>query len=48
MNQWRSQNEPEEAMVLPKTNMLRSLLVIYINFQLVENKRKEQSDSRRR
>jgi len=37
MNQWRSQNE---AMVLPETNLLRFLLMIYINFQLVENKQK--------
>jgi len=48
VNYWRNQNEVEEAMVFPKTKLLRFLVVIYINFQLVENKRKEQSDSRRR
>jgi len=32
----------------PTTNLLRFLLVLYINFQQLENKRKEQSDSRRR
>jgi len=37
-NQWRSQHEAEEAMALPATNLLRSLLVLYINLQLLENK----------
>ena len=32
----------------PRKNLLRFLLVLCINFQLLENKRKEQSDSRRR
>jgi len=31
---------------LPETNLLRVLLVLYINFQLLENKRKEQSVSK--
>ena len=31
-------------MLLPETNLLMILLVFYINFQLLENKRKEQSD----
>jgi len=28
----------------PETNLLRFLLVLYINFQLLENKQKEQSE----
>jgi len=32
----------------PETNLRRFLLVLYINFQLLENKRKKQSDLRRR
>jgi len=35
-------------MAHPETNLLRLLLVLYINFQLLESKQKEQSDSRRR
>jgi len=35
-------------MAPPETNLLRLLLVVYINFQLLENKWKEQPDSRRR
>jgi len=46
--QWRSQNEAEEAIALLETNLRRFLLVFYINFQLLENKRKEQSHSRLR
>jgi len=34
--QWRSQNEAEEAMAHPETNLLRFLLVFCINFQLLE------------
>jgi len=43
VTQWRSQNEAEEAMV-PRNKLAKILLVLYINFQLLENKRKEQSD----
>jgi len=32
----------------PDTNLLKVLLVLYINFQLLEIRRKEQSDSKRR
>jgi len=32
----------------PRTNLLRFLLALYINFQLSQNKRKAQSESRRR
>ena len=32
----------------PNTNLVISLLVLYTNFQLLENKGKEQSDSTRR
>jgi len=39
--QWRSQNEAR-GHGCPETNLLRFLLVLYINFQLLENKRKEQ------
>jgi len=46
--QWRSQNEAEEAMVPLETNLRIFVLVFYINFQLLGNKRKKQSDSRRR
>jgi len=48
LDQWGSQNEAEEAMALPAINLLRFLLVLYINSQLLENKRKKQSDPRRR
>jgi len=44
----RSQNEGEEAMGPLEANLLRFLLVLYINFELLESKRKEQSNSRRR
>jgi len=44
--QWCSQNEAEEAMPSPETNLLRFLLVLYINLQLLENKQKKQSDLR--
>jgi len=33
---------------LPETNLLRILLVLYINFQLLENKQKEQPVPKRR
>jgi len=46
--QRRPLNEAEDAMDLPETNLLRFLLVFNINFQLLENKWKEQPDSRRR
>jgi len=36
VQQWRSQNEAEEAMAHPETNSLRFLLVFCINFQLLE------------
>jgi len=39
-----SQNEAEEAMALSETNSPRFSLVLYTNFQLFGNKRKEQSD----
>jgi len=35
-------------MASPKTKLLRSLVVLCIDFQLLENKRKWQSASRRR
>jgi len=44
-HQWRGQNEAEDAIAPPeKTRKL--LLVLFINLQQLENKRKEQSDSR--
>jgi len=45
--QWRSQNEAEGDMAPAKQTCQVFLLVIYITFELLENKRKEQSDSRR-
>jgi len=36
--QWRSQNEAEEAMALPETNVLRFFLVFCINFQLLDRR----------
>jgi len=36
MYQWLNQNEIEEAMASPETNLLRFLLVLCINFQLLE------------
>jgi len=38
MMQRRNQNEAEEAMALPETNLLRFLLVLCINFQLWERR----------
>jgi len=36
--QWRSQNEAEEALAPSETNLLRFLLVLCINFQLLEKR----------
>jgi len=49
--QYYSRNEAEEAMVCPIQNKLARVFadaLAHINFKLFENKRKEQSDSRRR
>ena len=43
-----SQNEAVEVIALPEKNLLKFLHMLYINFKLLKNKRKEQSDSRRR
>jgi len=44
--QWCNQNEAEEIMPLPETNLLIFLQVLYNNLQLLENKQKKQLDSR--
>jgi len=36
--QWRSQNEAEENIASPETNLLKFLLVFYIIFQLSERR----------
>jgi len=41
----QNETEQEEAMASTETNLLRFLLVLCINFHLLENRQKKQSDS---